>query len=77
MSGKNVSKKDKEFYDKKEFNKWVDDCYLIMGKAYFIKRDYLQARYNFEFIPRQFPDLDTRHHANLYLVRTFSESKKL
>jgi len=75
MSGKNVSKKDKEFYDKKEFNKWVDDCYLIMGKAYFIKRDYLQARYNFEFIPRQFPDLDTRHHANLYLVRTFSESK--
>ncbi|MCK9498816.1 MAG: tetratricopeptide repeat protein [Bacteroidales bacterium] len=75
MRGKNMSKKDREFYDKKEFNKWVDDCYMIMGKAYFIKRDYLQARYNFEFIARQFPELETRHFANLYLVRTFSENR--
>lgn len=73
--GKQLSKKEREFFDKKEFNKWIDDCYLIMGKAYFIKRDYLQARYNFEFISRQFPDLETRHKANLYLVRTFSENK--
>jgi len=70
----NMSKKQKEFFDKKEFNNWVDDCYLLMGKAYFIKRDYTQARQNFDYLIRQFPDLDNRHLANLYLVRTFNES---
>ena len=45
-----------------------------MGKAHFIKRDYTQARQNFDYLVRQFPDLESRHVANLYLVRTFSES---
>lgn len=69
-----MSKKEKEFYDRNEFNNWVDDCYLLMGKAHFIKRDYTQARQNFDYLVRQFPDLESRHVANLYLVRTFSES---
>ncbi len=68
-----MSKKDKEFYDQKEFNKWIDDCYLLMGKAYFIKRDFLQARQNFEYLVRRFPEDENRHVANLYLVRTFCE----
>lgn len=68
-----MSKKEKEFFDKKEFNKWIDDCYLLMGKAYFIKREYINARQTFDYMVRQFPDEDTRHLANLYLVRTYSE----
>jgi len=70
-----MTKQDKEFYDQKEFNKWIDDCYLLMGKAYFVKRDYTQARHNFDYLVRLFPNLESRHHANLYLVRTFSESQ--
>lgn len=70
-----LSKKEREFNAKNEFNNWIDDCYLLMGKAYFIKRDYTQARQNFDYIVRQFPDLENRHYANLYLVRTFSENK--
>lgn len=69
-----MSKKDKEFFDQKEFNKWIDDCYLLMGKSYFIKRDYTQARHNFDYLVRLFPNLESRHYANLYLVRTFAES---
>lgn len=69
-----MTKKDKEFYDQKEFNKWIDDCYLLMGKAYFIKRDYTQARHNFDYLVRLFPDLESRHYANLFLVRTYSEN---
>ncbi len=68
-----MSKKDKEFFDKNEFNKWIDDCYLLMGKSYFIKREYLNARQNFDYLVRQFPNEESRHIANLYLVRTFSE----
>jgi tetratricopeptide (TPR) repeat protein len=73
-AGGELSKREREFYAKKEFNNWVDDCYLLMGKAYFIKRDYTQARQNFEYLIRQFPELESRHHANLFLVRTFTES---
>jgi tetratricopeptide (TPR) repeat protein len=69
-----MTKKDKEFFDQKEFNKWIDDCYLLMGKAYFIKRDYTQARHNFDYLVRLFPNLESRHYANLYLARTFAES---
>ena len=68
-----LSKKEKEFFDRNEFNNWIDDCYLLMGKSYFIKRDYTQARHNFDYLVRQFPNEDTRHFANLYLVRTFCE----
>ncbi|PLX08591.1 MAG: hypothetical protein C0596_06960 [Marinilabiliales bacterium] len=68
-----MSKKEKEFYDKNEFNKWIDDCYILMGKSYFIKREYLDARQNFDYIVRQFPDEETKHLANLYLVRTYCE----
>jgi len=68
-----MSKKDKEFFDKKEFNRWIDDCYLLMGKSYFIKREYLDARQTFDYIVRQFPDEETKHVANLYLARTYCE----
>lgn len=73
-SGGSMSKREREFYDKKEFNNWIDDCYVLMGKSFFIKRDYVQARHNFDYLVRQFPNLDSRHIANLYLVRTYSES---
>lgn len=73
--GKTSSKKEQEFYKKNEFNKWVDESYFLMGKSYFIKRDYLQARHNFEYITRQFPDEIIRYEANLYLVRTFAEQR--
>ncbi len=70
------SPKDKEFMAQNEFNKWVDNCYLLMGKAYFIKRDYLQARQNLEFALRQYPNAETQPEIAMYLVRTFSEDKK-
>ena len=35
-------------------SKWVDDCYLLMGKAYFFKGDYEDALQNLEYINDQF-----------------------
>ena len=70
-----MSDKEKAFFDKNEYCKWIDDSYLLMGKAYLVKRDFSQARQNFEFIIRQYPEEDTRHHAYLLLARTFIEQK--
>ena len=75
-SGKALSAKEKEFMAQNEFNKWVDHCYLLMGKAYFIKRDYLQARQNLEYALRQYPNSKIQPEVAMYLVRTFCEDKK-
>lgn len=68
-----MSQREREFYEKNEYCKWIDDSYLLMGKAYLIKRDFLQARQNFEYLIRQFPNEETRYHAYLYLIRTHVE----
>jgi tetratricopeptide (TPR) repeat protein len=75
-TGKAMSPKEKEFMAQNEFNKWVDHCYMLMGKAYFIKRDYMQARQNLEFALRQYPNSKIQPEIAMYLVRTFCEDKK-
>lgn len=37
-----------------EISKWVDDCYLLIGKSYFYKRDYEVAAQNFQYIITKF-----------------------
>ena len=38
----------------KEKNKWIDDCYLLMGKALFYKQEYGKAVEMFGYINREF-----------------------
>ncbi|MDR2834899.1 MAG: hypothetical protein LBV69_01680, partial [Bacteroidales bacterium] len=72
---KGNSKRAQEFNKKKEFNRWVDDAYFLMGKSYFIKREFLDSRYNFEYIIRQFPEEAIRFEASIYLTRNFLEQR--
>jgi len=37
------SPKDKAFFEKNEFNKWVDDSYMLMGKAYMYQGEFFLA----------------------------------
>ncbi|NLA25475.1 MAG: tetratricopeptide repeat protein [Bacteroidales bacterium] len=69
-----MSAKERDFYAKNEYNKWMDDCYLLMGKAHFAKHDFLQARVNFEYILRQFPKEKLTHDAKIMLARTHAET---
>lgn len=34
--------------------KWIDDCYLLIGKAYYFKKDYANAFATFQFINTRF-----------------------
>ncbi|NJM15884.1 MAG: DUF2225 domain-containing protein [Bacteroidales bacterium] len=43
------------FYDQTEFNKWMDENYLLMGKAHFYKGDYFLAMETFKYIVSEFP----------------------
>lgn len=72
----NRSEKQKDFYRKNEYVKWVDDAYLLMGKAYFQKRDFFPAIQNFEYVIRQYPDGGLTDEASLWLAKSNLELKK-
>lgn len=44
------------YFNKKEYNRWIDDSYLMIGKAYFYKQEYPAARRTFEFIVNRYKD---------------------
>ena len=69
------SKKEREFYSKTEYNDWVDEAYLLMGKAHFYKHDYPSALESFEYIIREFQDEPTKFDAYIWMSRTYIETK--
>lgn len=71
----NISKKDQEFLAKNEFNKWVDDSYLLMGEAYFMKAEFLPARQNFEYIIREYNKEEIKYDAMIWMGRTSLATK--
>ncbi len=60
------SKRYKEFRKKNEYNRWIDDCYLLMGKAQFYRRDYLAAEKTFDFIEQEYPESKLISQAKLW-----------
>ena len=65
-----------EFASKEEFNPWVDDSYLLMGKAYFYQHNYLAAIDNLSYILRRYSDGDARHEAQVWLIRSYTELER-
>lgn len=43
-----------------EPSQWVDDCYVLMGKAQYLKQDYETAEKTFEFFADEFDPLNKR-----------------
>ena len=69
-----LSPKQKEFYNKKEYNKWVDDAYLLIGKANFYKKDYITAEQTFIYVIDNYPKTNEFFIAQLFLLRTYIET---
>ncbi len=66
--GKKLTEADREFYNKKEYNKWVDEAYLLMGKSYFYKHDFDKASETFQYIVSNFPEGENTYEARLWLA---------
>ena len=54
------------YFSHKEYNRWIDDCYMLIGKAYFYKQDYPMARRTFEFIIKTYNTNDIKYEAMLW-----------
>ncbi len=56
-----------------EYNRWIDDSYLLIGKAYFYKQEYIKAIEAFRLVSRQFMGDVTGYEAQLWLLRSYVE----
>lgn len=70
--------KDDSHKDKKrpEFNKWIDENYLVIGKAYFYKRNYFKAAEVFQYANRKFKNPVNNVVSNSWLARAYIEQEE-
>ncbi len=71
-----LTQKQKDFYARKEYCNWVDDSYLMMGKANFYSRNFFEADNSFNYVINQFSDPKIKYEAYLWLARSYNEQGK-
>jgi len=54
------------YFNHKEYNRWIDDGYMLIGLAYFYKQDYPMARRTFEFVIKTYNDNPIKYEAMLW-----------
>lgn len=60
-------------FSQKEYCKWIDDAYMLIGKAYFYKKDYPMARRTFEFVIKTYNDNDIKYDAMYWLAMAYTQ----
>jgi tetratricopeptide (TPR) repeat protein len=71
-----ISEQDQSLLDRKEYNNWVDDSYLLIGKAHFYKQEYNEASAVFEYCMKEAADPEIKKEASIWLSRVYNESGK-
>jgi len=75
-NSKNLTPKQREFFNKKEYNAYVDDAYLLMGKAHFYKQEFTEASDVFHQILNDFKNEDIIPETQIWLARELIETKQ-
>ncbi len=72
-----ITEKEKAFYEKGEYNPWVGEAYLMMGKAQFYKHDFKLCLESFKYVMKYFP-LDPIHYeALIWMARANLQLKEM
>lgn len=72
-SRRNESDRSGEFNNRREFNEWVDDSYLLMGKAQFYLKNFMAARSSLSFAISITTDQDLVSEAGIWMARIQAE----
>jgi tetratricopeptide (TPR) repeat protein len=59
-----------------ELVKWIDDSYLLIGKAYFYKQEYFSARRTFNFIVQEYGYNEIKYEAMIWLALTYNQTEE-
>lgn len=68
------SDREEEFMNRKEYNEWVDDAYLLMGKARLYKRDYDLAKSTLSYNISSSVDEEIKKESTIWLSRVYNET---
>ena len=68
------SDREEEFMNRKEYNEWVDDAYLLMGKARLYKRDYELAKSTLSYNISSSVDEEIKKESTIWLSRIYNET---
>ena len=69
-----LSEKDKKLVERKEYNEWVDDSYLLIGKARFYKHEYNEATSILNYCITDANDPLIKTEAVIWLARIYNET---
>ena len=58
-----------------QYVKWIDDTYLLMGRAHFYKQELPKAKEMFNYVSKKFKEEEIRFDALLWLSKTYVEDK--
>jgi tetratricopeptide (TPR) repeat protein len=64
------------YFNRREYVRWIDDSYMLIGLSYFYKQDYNKARRTFEFISGEYKDNPIRYEALLWFANSYNQLKK-
>jgi len=64
------------FIKKKEYCNWIDDSYMMMGKANFYKREYKTAGETFDYVLKKFNANPIKFDAMLWIAKTYNQQGK-
>ena len=59
------------YFGSRERVKWIDDAFLVMGKAHFYKHDYIPARRTFDYVATEYNYNDISYVAYMWLIKTY------
>ncbi len=63
-------------FGSRERVRWIDDAFLVMGKAHFYKHDYIPAKRTFDFVATEFSYNDIAYVANMWLIKTYIQTEE-
>lgn len=72
-----VMKKASTVISKRSRSKWVDDCFLLIGKSHFFKGDLFSADEAFQFVNSQYADRPIRYEGKLWILKTLVRQGKI
>jgi len=68
-----LTPEEEDLFNRKEYNEWVDDSYLLIAKARFYKQEYNEAEEVLQYCIARANDPVIRKEASLWLARIYNE----
>lgn len=63
-------------FNRKEYVRWIDDSYMLIGLSYFYKHDFNKARRTFEFVTNEYKNNPIKYDALLWMGNSLVQLKK-